>query len=351
MSNENIKIMPLNKNKFDKMMDGDITIKEMKDFSLDISNRFLYVVEKISELTNRTCNWCDYSNEVGEGNTRGMFNGFFDTSLYSNEVDYVGSFYNPKEHVFKKYDTSFPTSWLVENFEDKLKVEINNYLEYENKKIITQKNTNEEINKKLQEIQSLIKAKLTVEELCFVKFLPINEVNQNMRHIKKEKSLKINDLVKELQKSNIDVKSLYSNYKNEQKEKAKNFIDWLTENKKQFKEKITQQNNNVKTHAIFSLYAIEWEESERGWGTRPDGFSFHRSVEEAEEYLKDFISKQPKEVPDEYSRPVGKAKLMEVSEDLHEFVMQSGSVWLVPNNPLAYKTYDATHLKKTKNKI
>ena len=310
MSNENIKIMPLNKNKFDKMMDGDITIKEMKDFSLDISNRFLYVVEKISELTNRTCNWCDYSNEVGEGNTRGMFNGFFDTSLYSNEVDYVGSFYNPKEHVFKKYDTSFPTSWLVENFEDKLKVEINNYLEYENKKIITQKNTNEEINKKLQEIQSLIKAKL-----------------------------------------NIDVKSLYSNYKNEQKEKAKNFIDWLTENKKQFKEKITQQNNNVKTHAIFSLYAIEWEESERGWGTRPDGFSFHRSVEEAEEYLKDFISKQPKEVPDEYSRPVGKAKLMEVSEDLHEFVMQSGSVWLVPNNPLAYKTYDATHLKKTKNKI
>ena len=32
-----------------------------------------------------------------------------------------------------------------------------------------------------------------------------------------------------------------------------------------------------KRPAIFSLYAIEWEESESGWGVRPDGFSFHQS--------------------------------------------------------------------------
>lgn len=110
--------------------------------------------------------------------------------------------------------------------------------------------------------------------------------------------------------------------------------------------------NLNKKPAIFALYGIQWEESERGWGTRPDGFSFHRSPEEASQYLKDFFAKQPKEVPDEYSRPVNStAKLIEVSEGLYNHVMEKGSVWLNPNSDSAYKTYDATHLSKPKNKM
>lgn len=103
--------------------------------------------------------------------------------------------------------------------------------------------------------------------------------------------------------------------------------------------------------AILALYGIEWEESERGWGTRPDGFSFHRSEEESEQFLKEFFAKQPKEVPDEYSRPLGKAKLIQVSESLHDYVVANGSVWLAPKDEKAYKTYDASHLNKPKNKM
>jgi hypothetical protein len=103
---------------------------------------------------------------------------------------------------------------------------------------------------------------------------------------------------------------------------------------------------------LFALYAIEWEESERGWGVRPDGYSFHRTAEEAEEFIKDYQRKLPKEVQDEYSRPCSnKAKLIEVSEGLYNYVTQKGSVWLVPNNEKAYKTYDASHLFGNKNKL
>ena len=32
---------------------------------------------------------------------------------------------------------------------------------------------------------------------------------------------------------------------------------------------------------------IDWTETERGWGQRPDGKSFHISMEEAEKYIKE----------------------------------------------------------------
>lgn len=95
-----------------------------------------------------------------------------------------------------------------------------------------------------------------------------------------------------------------------------------------------------KTPQIIALWAVQWEESERGWGCRPDGYSFHRNPEEARKFIKDYEDKLPKhEVPDEYSRTVGDPKLIEVSQELYNHVMEKGSVWLGPNNESAYKTY------------
>ena len=103
----------------------------------------------------------------------------------------------------------------------------------------------------------------------------------------------------------------------------------------------------TKKPAIFSLYAIEWEESESGWGVRPDGFSFHRSAQEATQYIKDYWARQPKEVQYEYSRPCNDtARLIEVSEGLHDYVLEHGSVWLNPKSASAYKTFDVAQLKR-----
>lgn len=97
---------------------------------------------------------------------------------------------------------------------------------------------------------------------------------------------------------------------------------------------------------ILALYGIEWIERERGMGMRPDGFSFHDSEQSAEDFVKKHNAKLPKEVPYEYSAPAGPAKLLEVSESLYNYVMKKGSIWLNLNNSNAYKTYDASHLKK-----
>lgn len=73
------------------------------------------------------------------------------------------------------------------------------------------------------------------------------------------------------------------------------------------------------------VLAMKWEESERGWGTRPDGYSFHLTEADYDAYIKAFWDRQPKEVPDEYERPVFGYKLVAVTvpDALYEKIVQS----------------------------
>lgn len=68
---------------------------------------------------------------------------------------------------------------------------------------------------------------------------------------------------------------------------------------------------------IYALYKIEWTEYERGWGQRPDGETFHLSLDEANQYIKDYWKRMPDAVPDIYSRP-GTPKLTEVDKNFYE---------------------------------
>jgi hypothetical protein len=52
-----------------------------------------------------------------------------------------------------------------------------------------------------------------------------------------------------------------------------------------------------------TAYRINWIESERGWGTRPDGYSLHVSEAEAKRYVDEYWDGMPDDPPDEYSRP------------------------------------------------
>lgn len=49
----------------------------------------------------------------------------------------------------------------------------------------------------------------------------------------------------------------------------------------------------------------KWEESELGWGTRPDGFSLHLTDADREAYIEEYWARMPKSTPSEYSRPDG----------------------------------------------
>ena len=68
------------------------------------------------------------------------------------------------------------------------------------------------------------------------------------------------------------------------------------------------------------VYVQNWEESERGWGARPDGFTVHVTREQRDEYVRwynEYVN-DGDEVPDEYTRPDGEPFLVKVSPELFD---------------------------------
>lgn len=62
-----------------------------------------------------------------------------------------------------------------------------------------------------------------------------------------------------------------------------------------------------------------WEESERGWGVRPDGFTLHLTMEDHKRFVADFWKRQKEvcgeETPDEYTRTCGDPKSITVGPE------------------------------------
>lgn len=48
-----------------------------------------------------------------------------------------------------------------------------------------------------------------------------------------------------------------------------------------------------------------WEESERGWGVRPDGCSLHIDNNELDRYVEDIYKDRGDNIPNEYERTIG----------------------------------------------
>lgn len=76
----------------------------------------------------------------------------------------------------------------------------------------------------------------------------------------------------------------------------------------------------AKNKMFYSVWIQNWEESERGWGTRPDGFTVHVSKAQLEAYVhwynKTFNNLS--EAPDEYTRASGSPIEIEVSKALYD---------------------------------
>ncbi len=68
----------------------------------------------------------------------------------------------------------------------------------------------------------------------------------------------------------------------------------------------------------------EWLESERGWGIRPDGFSLHISQKHLDKFVEAYWETMPPVAPDDYSRPDGKPKLIQVDDQLYKTVEEQG---------------------------
>jgi len=90
--------------------------------------------------------------------------------------------------------------------------------------------------------------------------------------------------------------------------------------------KQTKQTRRISLMPEKGLKAVvlqEWLESERGWGTRPDGCSLHRDEESRERFIAGYWQGMPDAVPDEYSRPIGEPTIAYVDKKTYEQINKS----------------------------
>ena len=73
-----------------------------------------------------------------------------------------------------------------------------------------------------------------------------------------------------------------------------------------------------------------WEESEKGWGIRPDGCTIHLNEKFRDSYIsKIYSNRSNKSTPKEYDRPVGNSIECFISDSLYEKVDQIGTIRLM----------------------
>lgn len=67
----------------------------------------------------------------------------------------------------------------------------------------------------------------------------------------------------------------------------------------------------------------KWIERERGWGSRPDGYSLHLSSKCRLHFIQDYWDSMPDSVPDEYSAPYGEPYHVEVDDETYNKINES----------------------------
>lgn len=73
---------------------------------------------------------------------------------------------------------------------------------------------------------------------------------------------------------------------------------------------------------VRTVFVQDWEESERGWGTRPDGFTLHLTMDAHKTYVEAFWKRQKARLgeatPDEYTRTCGEPRAIDVNETIYK---------------------------------
>jgi hypothetical protein len=90
-----------------------------------------------------------------------------------------------------------------------------------------------------------------------------------------------------------------------------------------------------------TIVVQKWEESERDWGIRPDGWTMYLNMEVHAAYMEKFNAERQAEyqrtkvVPDEYTRPSGSAYAMDVDQETYDKLAatEGQSMWGEGNMP------------------
>lgn len=88
-----------------------------------------------------------------------------------------------------------------------------------------------------------------------------------------------------------------------------------------------------KTKKRFPAVCQKWDEIERDWGTRPDGYSLHLSFADLTIFTLDYQNGLEEEDPDEYSLPDGEPYYCLIDEKIFSEVRKSEhGIWRTDEN-------------------
>ena len=91
--------------------------------------------------------------------------------------------------------------------------------------------------------------------------------------------------------------------------------------------KTPEGKRNATARSLRDVVCQDWTESERGWGTRSDGCSLHKTLADRGAFIKDYWNSMPDEIPDEYSYPEGSPYTLSVSKTMYGKIEGDG-LWL-----------------------
>jgi hypothetical protein len=94
-----------------------------------------------------------------------------------------------------------------------------------------------------------------------------------------------------------------------------------------------------------AAYRVDWIESERDWGMRPDGISLHLSTQDAKDFVDAYWAGKPDEVPDVYSFPDG---IKEAYVDAHTYARIRKSIHGIR---VYDESYQVKNSKKTEHEV
>lgn len=83
--------------------------------------------------------------------------------------------------------------------------------------------------------------------------------------------------------------------------------------------------NRSLTNGKNVVFCQQWEESERDWGVRPDGYSLHLTIQDLEEFKSVYWSRMSEYIPDEYSRPCGQHYECFIDDNIYRDLIESKS--------------------------
>lgn len=164
--------MKITKELIEKLTSPDILKKDYDHIIGLIDEKVDDIWRKLLQLSCRKLDWWCFDNDVEYDSGDGSSGGTFDPTRYSNWIYIIGKFSNVNNSYYK-YNDGFPTRFLW--MEDKdVETEILTNVGQSHAKLLSDKENDdkkqEEKKKKREEMAAIIRAKLTKEELEYIKF-------------------------------------------------------------------------------------------------------------------------------------------------------------------------------------